>query len=243
MDTTPDWMEPLRKFAEAAQPSTTFLSLDLDGTALLEDHGKVFISSSVEKGVKALYDLKVPILINTLRFPLSVLNTVGQARCQIANNPIPTVLLNGSVLGYVRCDHGELSYEEIAAYPLGTDEIQAMLGGITQLSKSGIDDLLLFFYARDWRDGETLWTPCPEKLLALKKKYVSASRVFSCRPDELASELLQREICMTSLFIDRPEDTLMAYQHSKRNSFFTARGVDKSSGLRALAARFSLDPG
>jgi len=188
MDTTPDWMEPLRKFAEAAQPSTTFLSLDLDGTALLEDHGKVFISISVEKGVKALYDLKVPILINTLRFPLSVLNTVGQAWCQIANNPIPTVLLNGSVLGYVRCDHGELSYEEIAAYALGTDEIQAMLGGITQLTKSGIDDLLLFFYARDWRDGETLWTPCPEKLLALKKKYVSASRVFSCRLDELASE-------------------------------------------------------
>ena len=27
------------------------LALDLDGTALLEDHGKVFIFSSVEKGV------------------------------------------------------------------------------------------------------------------------------------------------------------------------------------------------
>ena len=48
---------------------------------------------------------------------------------------------------------------------------------------------------------------------------------------------------MTSLFIDRPEDTLMAYQHSKRNSFFTAGGVDKASGLRTLAARFNLDPG
>jgi hydroxymethylpyrimidine pyrophosphatase-like HAD family hydrolase len=44
---------------------------------------------------------------------------------------------------------------------------------------------------------------------------------------------------MTSLFIDRPEDTLMAYQHSKRNSFFTAKGVNKASGLREVAARIN----
>jgi len=118
-----------------------------------------------------------------------------------------------------------------------------MLEGIAQLTKSGIDDLLLFFYSRDWREGETLWTPCSEKIPELKKKYVSASKVFSCLAEELAEELLKREICMTSLFIDRPEDTLMAYQHSKRNSFFTAGGVDKASGLRTLAARFNLDPG
>ena len=79
MDPQPDWIEPLRKFAGASQAARAFLALDLDGTALLEDHGKVFISSSVEKGVKALYELNIPIVINTLRFPLSVMTTIGQA--------------------------------------------------------------------------------------------------------------------------------------------------------------------
>jgi hypothetical protein len=43
------------------------------------DHGKVFISGSVEKGVKAIHDLKIPVVLNTLRFPLSVITTIGQA--------------------------------------------------------------------------------------------------------------------------------------------------------------------
>src|SRR5438132_9468435 len=104
MDTQPDWMEPLRKFADASGASSAFLALDLDGTALLEDHGKVFISSSVEKGVKALHDLKMPVVLNTLRFPLSVITTVGHEWYHIADAPILTVLLNGSVLGYIKCE-------------------------------------------------------------------------------------------------------------------------------------------
>src|ERR1043166_9865238 len=196
MDSQPEWMEPLRGFTANIKPASAFLALDLDGTALLEDQGKVFISSSVEKGVKELYKLKVPIVLNTLRFPLSVMNTVGEAWCKIADVPILTVLLNGSVLGYVKCEDGELHYDEIAAYPLSSSEIKAMLEGINQLTKSGIDDLLLFFYSRDWREGETLWTPCAEKVQGLKQKYVSASKVFSCSPNELSEELLKREICM-----------------------------------------------
>jgi hypothetical protein len=46
---------------------------------------------------------------------------------------------------------------------------------------------------------------------------------------------------MMSLFIDRPEDTLMAYQHSKRNSFFTRKGVDKAYGLKEIAKHFKVD--
>ena len=45
---------------------------------------------------------------------------------------------------------------------------------------------------------------------------------------------------MMSLFIDRPEDTLMAYQHSKRNSFFTRKGVDKAYGLKEIAKQFKV---
>ena len=32
----------------------------------------------------------------------------------------------------------------------------------------------------------------------------------------------------------------MAYQHSKRNSFFTRRGVDKASGLKEMAKLLNL---
>src|SRR5207302_4930642 len=156
MENNAHWLEPLKKFARSSDFSKTFLALDLDGTALLEDHGKVFISSSVEKGVKAIHDLKIPVVLNTLRFPLSVITTVGHAWYQIADVPILTVLLNGSVLGYIKCDEDQLHYEEIAAYPLSQSEIAAMLEGVTQLMKAGIDDLLLFFYSRDWKEGETL---------------------------------------------------------------------------------------
>jgi hydroxymethylpyrimidine pyrophosphatase-like HAD family hydrolase len=234
------WKEPLRKFAEGSDTSKTFLALDLDGTALLEDHGKVFISSSVEKGVRAIHDFQIPVVLNTLRFPLSVINTVGDAWYQIADVPILTVLLNGSVLGYIKCaEDGELHYEELAAFPLTPAEIASMLNGVNQLIADHIDDLLVFYYSRNWREGETLWTPKPDRVAALQKKFVSASRVFSGSVEQLSEEMLRREICMASLFIDRPLDTLMAYQHSRRNSFFTTQGVNKASGLREVAERIN----
>jgi hydroxymethylpyrimidine pyrophosphatase-like HAD family hydrolase len=234
------WLKPLREFVEASDILRGLLVLDLDGTALLEDKGKVFISSSVEKGVKAIHDLKLPIVLNTLRFPLSVITTIGEAWYQIADAPILTVLLNGSVLGYIKRDQTGLHYEELAAFPLSSVDIKSMLEGVAQLCKAGIDDMLLFFYSRNWKEGETLWTPSPEKIPALRKKFVSASQVLSGSVEELSAELTNREICMISLFINRPEDTLMAYQHSKRTNFFTAKGVNKASGLKEIAARLKL---
>jgi len=236
-----EWAEPLKKFVLGTHPTRTFLVLDLDGTALLEDHGKVFISGSVEKGVKCLYDLKVPVVLNTLRFPLSVMTTVGEAWYHIADAPILSVLLNGSVLGYIKCRDEHLIFEELAAFPLSSEEVTALVGGVAQLAKSGIDDMLLFYYSRDWQKGETLWTPEAERVPSLQKKFVSASRVISGPLEALPEEMLRLEICMASLFIDRPEDTLMAYQHSKRNNFITAKGVNKASGLRAMAAKLDLN--
>ena len=242
MATNGEWLEPLKKFADGSDPSKTFLALDLDGTALLEDQGKVFISGSVEKGVKAFHDLNIPIILNTLRFPLSVMTTVGHAWYHITDTPILTVLLNGSVLGYIKCVEDKLHYEEIAVFPMSRQELQTVLDGISELLKAGIDDVLLFTYSRDWKEGESLWTPREKKIPALKKKFVSASRITSGSFDTLAANLLKREICMATLFIDRPEDTLMAYQHTRRNNFFTAKGVNKSSGLRVIADRLNLAP-
>ena len=231
------------RFAEQCNFKNGGLVLDLDGTAILEREGRVFISSAVENGVKAVHDLKRPVILNTLRFPISVLTTVGEAWYQIADIPILTVLLNGSVSGYIVRSNGKLEYEELLAFPLKQTEIEKMLTGVAELLNAGISDLLLFFYTRNWHDGESLWTPHPERIDGLKQKYLSANRVFSGTLVELKDELLRHEICMTCLFIDRPADTLMAYQHSKRNSFFTAPGIDKGTGLRALAKKlgFSLD--
>ena len=231
------------QFAEQCNFKNGGLVLDLDGTALLERESRVFISSAVENAVRAVHDLKRPVILNTLRFPISVLTTVGEAWYQIADVPILTVLLNGAVSGYIVRTNGKLEYEELLAFPLKPPEIEKMLTGVAELLDAGISDLLLFFYTRNWREGESLWTPHAERIEGLKQKYLSASRVFSGSLAELKDELLKHEICMSCLFIDRPQDTLMAYQHSKRNSFFTAPGIDKGSGLRALAEKlgFSLD--
>lgn len=236
------WIEQLRRFAETTDTNRTLLALDLDGTALLEDRGKVFISGSVEKGVKAMHDHQVPIVLNTLRFPLSVIRTIGQEWYQIADVPILTVLLNGSILGYIKCVNNELEYDELAAFPLQNSEIESMLVGIKQLCAAGIDNILLFYYPRDWTKGEVLWTPKAENVPHFKNKYVSASRVFSSDVSELSSQMTQHDICMASLFIDHPEDNLMAYQHAKRNTFFTTKGVDKASGLREIANQLARSP-
>jgi hydroxymethylpyrimidine pyrophosphatase-like HAD family hydrolase len=234
----PENDELLRRFMKTRQFS--FLALDLDGTALMEDRGKIFISSAVEKGVKAMHDLGRTVAINTLRFPLSVIHTVGDAWYQIADAPILTVLLNGSVLGYIKKASDKFIYEELAAFPMTKEEVDSLVGGIRQLTSAGINDVILFYYSRNWAAGETIWTPDEARVPALQKKYVSASRVLSGDIGMLEDWLSEVEVCMASLIIDRPEDTLMAYQHSKRNSFFTRKGVDKAFGTRELAKRFDL---
>ena len=46
---------------------------------------------------------------------------------------------------------------------------------------------------------------------------------------------------MIFLLVDVPEDTLMAYQHTKRSNFFTREGVDKLFGARQLARHLGMD--
>lgn len=240
MPISSDQQTELGRFLDSHDFAKGCLALDLDGTALNEERGRIYIPESVEAGVKAIHDLKRPVVINTLRFPLSVINTIGLAWYQLADIPILTVLLNGSILGNIQLVNGALEYEEIAAFPMTAHEIKTVLDGVSQLLKDSVDEILLFYYPRNWREGETLWTPKPERMDGLKQKFVSAAIVKSTSLDELAVELSSKDICMMSLFIDRPEDTLMAYQHAKRNSFFTRRGVDKAYGLREMAKRLNI---
>ncbi len=210
--------------------------IDLDGTAVHEEKGRTFIPPPVEFGLKALYDRGRPVVLNTLRFPLSVMHTFGREWLTISNSPIPTVTMNGSQVGYVQRDErGELCFEEIAAFPLTGNEIDAVITGVEALLSDGIRDVLLFYYPRDWRMGEIIWTPVAERVAHIKEKYRSASSVTAVELDKLQEQLHQEEICMIFLLIERPMDDLMAYQHSRPSSFFTTKGVDKLTGAQAAA--------
>src|SRR6476620_728091 len=210
--------------------------IDLDGTAVHEDNGLTVIPRPVELGLKALYDRGRPVVLNSLRFPLSVMRTFGKEWLAISGAPIPVISMNGSQIGYVQRDEkDELCFEEIAAFPLTDHEIDAVVTGVDALLQDGIRDVLLFYYPRDWRMGEIIWTPVAEKVDHVKQKYLSASSVTAVELDKLQEQLHAEEVCMIFLLIERSADDLMAYQHSKPSSFFTTKGVDKLTGSAAAA--------
>lgn len=215
---------------------------DLDGTAIHEFEGRFSIPQSVELGLNKIYELGRPVVLNTLRFPLSVIRTFGKEWYKISNAPIPTVLMNGSQLGYITRDNeGNFGYDEIMAFPLDPHEIASTLELIKGFLKDNLLDLLVFYYPRDWKQGEIIWTPVESKTSAVQNKYLSASKVYSSPVEQLQANLLSQEICMIFLLIDIPQDKLMAYQHTKKSNFFTHEGVDKQFGAEQIAKALDFD--
>lgn len=221
---------------QSAFASEGVVVTDLDGTAVHEYQGKIVIPKEVELGLMRHYERGRPLILNSLRFPLSVIRTFGQDWYKLSNAPIPTVTLNGSLMGYVRkTDEGELAFEEAAAFPLTKDEIIEALAGVQGLLAGGIKNVLVFYYPRDWRIGEVIWTPVPENVIPVKEKYRSASAVTAVEFQKLQNQMLAEEICMIFLLVDAPEDQLMAYQHTRRSNFITHKGVDKLLGAQTMA--------
>ncbi|HEX5964466.1 MAG TPA: hypothetical protein VFY51_00995, partial [Pyrinomonadaceae bacterium] len=209
---------------------------DLDGTAVHEFQGKVIIPKEVELGLMHHYESGRPLILNSLRFPLSVMRTFGQDWYKLSNAPIPTVTLNGSLTGFIkRTAESELVFEEATAFPLTAEEIREALKGVQGLLDDGIKNVLVFYYPRDWRIGEVIWTPVPENVIPVKEKYSSASAVTAVEFPKLEEQMLVEDVCMIFLLIDVPEDQLMAYQHTKRSNFITHKGVDKLYGAQAMA--------
>src|SRR5215203_1775537 len=216
---------------------------DLDGTAVHEEGGRVYIPEPVELGLKKIYELGRPVVLNSLRFPLSVMRTFGKEWLAIANAPIPVVSLYGSQIGYVKRDEkDELCFEELNAFPLDAGEIDEVLQKVKPLVDGGVRDLLLFYYPRDWRMGEIIWTPVAEKVIPVKEKYTSASSVTAVELEKLREQLHAEEICMIFLLIEIPQDQLMAYQHTNRSNFFTHKGVNKLTGTEVIAKHIGFDP-
>lgn len=243
MNLTLQQYQQLRDFFDKTNFSTAGAVItDLDGTAIHEYEGRYSVPTTVELGLKKIHDLGRPVVINTLRFPLSVIRTFGKEWYKISNAPVPTVLMNGSQLGYmVEVKEGVLGYEEIAAYPLHENEIDEVMVNVKDLLKNGIEDLLVFYYPRDWTKGEIIWTPVQQKIGAVQNKYRSASSVYSGDADMLCEALKNEDICMIFLLIEIAKDKLMAYQHTKKSNFFTHNGVDKLFGAKQIAKKLNFD--
>lgn len=233
----------LRKFMEQSTFATSgSVVTDLDGTAVHEFQGKIVIPKEVELGLMHHYESGRPLILNSLRFPLSVIRTFGQDWYRLSNSPIPTVTLNGSLMGFIKqTSESQLVFEEAIAFPLTADEIREALKGVQILLEDGIKNVLVFYYPRDWRIGEVIWTPVPENIISVKEKYLSASAVTAVEFPKLEEQMLAEDVCMIFLLIDVPEDQLMAYQHTKRSNFITHKNVDKLSGAQAMAQVLGVD--
>jgi hydroxymethylpyrimidine pyrophosphatase-like HAD family hydrolase len=214
---------------------------DLDGTAVHEFEGRTIIHKSVEIGLKKIYDIGRPIVINTLRFPLSVIRTFALDWYTISNAPIPVVLLNGSQLGYIIKVENEFAFEQLQCFPLSAEEIKVEIERLQQFTDDGIQDMILFYYPEDWKNGEIIWTPDPQRIPHLQQKYTSASSVISMSLNDLLTELLKNPVCMILVLVDIPSDKLMAYQHTKRSHFVTHQGVDKLTGTGKIASLLHFD--
>jgi hydroxymethylpyrimidine pyrophosphatase-like HAD family hydrolase len=170
------------------------------------------------------------------------MRTFGKEWLAIANAPIPVVSLYGSQIGYVKRDEKqELCFEELDAFPLAADEIDEVFARVERLVDDGVRDLLLFYYPRDWRMGEIIWTPVAEKVIHVKEKYTSASSVTAVELEKLREQLHAEEVCMIFLLIEIPQDQLMAYQHTNRSNFFTRKGVNKLTGTKEIARHLGFD--
>jgi len=233
----------LKTFLTASEfPQRGAVFTDLDGTAVHEEGGRVYIPQAVELGLREIYGMGRPIVLNSLRFPLSVLRTFGAEWFRISNAAIPCVTLNGSLMGYLnQDDDGELGFAEISAAPLNAEEIDAVIDKISLLVQAKIDEILLFYYPRDWRLGEVIWTPLGSNIAATQSKYPSASLVTAVHLEKLRARLHAEDICMIFMLVDVPEDQRMAYQHTQRSNFITHEGVDKLSGAKTMADHLEIN--
>src|SRR4029453_12311350 len=105
---------------------------------------------------------------------------------KVFNKPITTVSLNGSLIGHIhRSAGGELAFGEVAAFPLSRKEIKEAIEDVGRLLDGGIMNLLVFYYPRDWRIGEVIWTPVPANVIPVREKYRSASAVTAVKLPKL----------------------------------------------------------
>lgn len=239
---SPDIVRRIEDFLAAGRfAAAGAVVTDLDGTAVHQDGDRVLIPDSVAHGLERVRRAGRPVIVDTLRFPRSIIATFGSEWAELSHAPLPVVCLNGSLIGsIVAGGDGSLGFEEKAAFPLSAAEIDETVRGIEHAIAAGDDELVLFVYGRDWRQGEVIWTPRTERVEDLQRRFVSASRVEASSIDRLAAALSETDILMLTLLDDRPGDRRLAFQHASPSRFLTRVGVDKRSGAEWLARRLGV---
>jgi hydroxymethylpyrimidine pyrophosphatase-like HAD family hydrolase len=243
MDLDDDLERGLARFAAmACFARSGAVITDLDGTAVHEHAGRIAIPTGVEHGLKRVRALGRPVVLNSLRFPLSILRSFGHEWYAVSDAPLPTVSLNGSLLGWLtRSDSGELAFDELEAFPLDPGEIEGAVARVDALLHAGLQELIVFWYPRDWTLGERIWCFGADRVAPVAAKYPSASRVEAGDVAAMRRAWAGHDLCMAMLLADVPQDRLMAYQHAERERFVVHAGVDKLSGARRLAERLQVD--
>lgn len=218
-----------------------WLITDMDGTVITEEGGSYSIHTHVVIGLKKLYDLGRPIIINTLRFPLSVMRTYNKVWFSNFDYTVPAVLMNGSQLvEFTKSGEDDFTCKELTAFPLTADEINEQIKRVREMVSNDTPELLVFYYPRNWEKGEIIWTPEEDRIPRIQEKYRSASLVYHSPIEELQKHLLVEDICMMFILVEIPQDTQMAYQHKRKKDFVTHKGVNKLFGTQKIAEHFGL---
>lgn len=215
---------------------------DLDGTAVHQVRDRYMIPEGVERGLERVRACSRPTVVNTLRFPLSIMRTFGGEWAERANPPLPCITLNGSLIGDIAVEEdGTLGFRERAAFPLSDSERDVFFSSLEKALAAGLQRIILFIYPRSWGDGEIIWTPDSGRVSEISARFVSASVVLAGSLATLHERLAGRDICMMTVLTDDPGDTRLAFQHGHKSNFLTTADVSKRSGTRWLADQMGFD--
>ena len=91
---------------------------DLDGTVIKEKSGESYMPQEVQHGLARMYGASCPVIINTLRFPLSIINNFANKWHRLTQDSIPVVTLNGAQSGYIIKQKEKFTFQETVAFPL-----------------------------------------------------------------------------------------------------------------------------
>jgi hypothetical protein len=208
------------------------LITDLDGTVIQQKDGRYFMPEPVQYGLTEIYQAGCQVIINTMRFPLSVIKTFAEDWYTISQGSVPLVSLNGSQTGYIHKDEKSgFTFEEIESFPLREKELArfiADLDGI--LSTDGSP--LVFYYPRNWQKGEIIWTPDAGRVNEIKDRYRSASQVYGGDVRKLQDHLGAEDINM--IFLLPGTDPSNAPQFTGFKDFYSGQHVNKLTGAKKM---------
>lgn len=210
------------------------LITDLDGTIVQHQEGNYIIPMEVQAGLQHLYQGDCAVILNTIRFPVSIIKTFAAILYPIAQNPLPVISLNGSQWGYILAtENGEFSFTEAGATPLKPEELQHFIADLKLLIQNKVPNITVFYYPRDWTKGEIIWSAEEDRVAEITQTYQSASRVYSSSLEILEENLLAEDISMIYLLVKKSLIPGAHLQHNLKD-FYTSAGVNKLAGAHAF---------